>query len=858
MDADGSKQVESTKPDPTVGWSRIEAAFDELLDLEAADRPEALARLRVRDPALGREVAALLAADEAPGDPLGEAVSDALERSVTEERTPESIGPYRILRELGRGGMGIVYLAERDDSQYRHLVAVKLLKRGLETADLLRRLRQERQILAGLEHPAIPRLLGGGSTEGGQPYLAMEFVDGEPIDIYCDLHRLGIKDRLELFARVCDAVQYAHGQLIVHRDLKPANILVTAVGDPKLLDFGIAKILAASPWPHTRAETQWGARLLTPVYASPEQRAGGLLSTATDVYSLGVILHLLLTGRLPETDPGSDTSPACSAEHIADRRGTTPKGLQKRLRGDLETLLVKALQPEAGRRYGSVQQMVDDIRRHLENRPISARPDAWTYHVGKFVRRHRTQVVAGVLLFASLSAGLVGTTWQAHRARRQTARAEHFLDMLVEASRAADPWANPGEVVPVDRVLDDWAQRLRTWMRQYPSDQAMVLETIGRVRLHQGRLDDAEQALSSVVREHETSGAEPEHLSRALAAMAELRFAQGRWQEAETQGRRALSLRRQAGPDHPELAESLNDLGAILEAQGRSEEALQFYSEALELRRRLLGPEDPATANSLGNLGALVFHQGRLDEAELHLRSAVATLEKAYGPAHPTVTEHRTNLAEVLRQNAKVDEAETLMRAALAAQLEVLGEGHSQVARSRVGLASMLFQSGQADEAERLLRAAIDSQLESAGPRHPIVAELSIPLADLRFRLGDVDEAEALYENAVDIWRSQPNARPTDRRRSLGRLANLRSHLGRHEEAVPLFQELLDVTPGSREDPGLNRGRWLLALGKSLAALGRADQASEVLTDAACLLQFQGKDPAAAIEALERLKASRI
>ncbi|MEM8930953.1 MAG: serine/threonine-protein kinase [Acidobacteriota bacterium] len=831
---------------PPVGeappsWSRVEAAFGDLLDLSAVERRAALDRLAVEDPALAREVASLVDADEEPGDRLGEAISDALEHSVAQETLPTAIGPYRPIREVGRGGMGVVYLAERDDAQYRQRAAVKLLKRGLETGEFLRRLRQERQILAGLEHPAIPRLLGGGSTDSGQPYLAMEFVDGEPIDAYCDRRRLDLGARLHLFVRVCDAVQYAHGQLIVHRDLKPANLLVTEGGEPKLLDFGIAKILAASPWPHTRAETRHGARLLTPGFASPEQLAGDPLSTATDVFSLGVVLHLLLTGRLPADaqDPGAD-------EAVAAARSTTPKRLKRQLRGDLDTLLAKALQPEASRRYGSVQQLADDVRRHLDDRPLTARPDAWTYQASKFVRRHRALVAASLLFVTSLSAGLVGTTWQAHRARQQQVRAEHFLELLVDASSAADPWSRPGEVVPVDRVLDDWTRALRTWMEQYPADRAQVLETIGRVRLHQGRLDEADESLAAALVDH------PDH-APTLAALAELRFAQGRAREAEPLARRALALRRAEGDDRPEVAESLNDLAAVLEAQGRSDEARDLYRQALDLRRRLFGEGDPTTANSLGNLGALAFHRGELDVAERHLRRAVEQLDRAHGLAHPMVTEHRANLAAVLQELGKLDEAETLLRAALDRQLEVLGEDHAQVARSRAGLALVLSRSGRPVDAEALLRRALDRQRATVGDRHPLVAELAVPLADLRFRQGDPNEAETLYRLAVTIWRATEAARPADRRLGLGRLANLLRHLGRPDEAVPLYRELLAVDPGPAGDPGFDRARWILALGLASAAVG-ADDAHDVLTDAACLLSHQGRDPSKAVDALTRVR----
>ncbi|MCG8462303.1 MAG: tetratricopeptide repeat-containing serine/threonine-protein kinase, partial [Holophagales bacterium] len=690
---------------------------------------------------------------------------------------------------------------------------------------------------------------------------------------------LTIAERLSLFLRVCETVQHAHAKLIVHRDLKPANLLVTRDGEPKLLDFGIAKILDPAAWPHTRAETRRGQRWLTPAFASPEQKAGEPLGTATDVYSLGVVLFLLLAGRLPEPgeptlwpprprktssaptpEPASAVGPPqpLSLPELARHRQLAPRRLVRLFRGELHTVVAKAMHPEVSRRYRSVEQLADDLRRFLDQRPIQARPDSLPYRCSKFLRRNRLAVATLALVVLSLLLGLLGTTWQARRAHHQQVRAEHFLDMLVEAAAVADPWATAGEPVPMDQVLEDWTRQLRFWMERYPTDRAQVLETIGRVRLRQGRLEQADDALSEALDERRRAvGGEHPSLARSYASLVELRFEQGRLEQAEALARRALDLRRRAGVDMPALAESLNDLGAIVEVRGRPAEARTLYRQALDLRRRHLGPSHPLTANSLGNLGTLAFHAGELEEAEDLLRSAVGLLDRFYGPEHPMAAEHRVNLASVLRQLGRGGEAEDLLRESLESQLEILGSDHPTVARSRLILGISLARERRLDEAESLLRAAFESQHRLSGPDHPLVAEAALHLGDVRFRRGDPAEAETLYRLAVESLGARTAASAADRRRSLGRLADLLRHTGRPARAVPFYRQVLAVEAeaGTAAEPGFDRPRWLLSLAISLGAAGDWAGAVGPALDAACLRLHRQEDASRALEVWSRAVA---
>lgn len=381
-------------------WGEVDRIFEAVLDRSPGERTVFLRAFCAGDPALYREVERLLAADAWESVFLDRPADEVSGLMAGEREEQQRLGPYRLLRAIGCGGMGTVFLAMRDDEQYERLVAVKILRSGLEDTDLRRRFLAERQILARLEHPNIARLYDGGSTEDGRPYLVMELIQGLPIDEYCDRHRQTVEQRLALFLRICSAVQYTHQNLLVHRDIKPANILVTPQGEPKLLDFGIAKLL--EPAATADSLTRTGIRVMTPSYASPEQMKGEAITTASDVYSLGVLLYELLAGRSPyRVEEGVEKpSRALSRsgkplpEEIAAARGSRPVALRRRLAGDLDTIVLTALRTEPARRYESVARLSSDLERHLQDLPISARPNTLGYRMRKFVRRHRAALVA--------------------------------------------------------------------------------------------------------------------------------------------------------------------------------------------------------------------------------------------------------------------------------------------------------------------------------------------------------------------------------------------------------------------------------------------------------------------------------
>ncbi len=762
-------------------WRQIEAAFEEAAALPAEQRGPWLHSQYADDADLRREVEEMLDAD-AGSSWIGASVQRAVEE-VEDEPVPERIGIYRILGEIGRGGLATVLLGERDDEAYQLQVAIKLVRRGLDTADLLKRLRQERQILARLDHPHIARLLDGGSTDDGRPYVVMERIEGIAIDRYCRQHRLDLRDRLRLFIAVCEAVAYAHRNLIIHRDIKPANILVTADGKPKLLDFGIAKLLQPDQHaPRDAAHTVPGLRLLTPEYASPEQVRGQTLTTAADVYSLGILLYELLVGerphRLDRLDAQTLEQTICIEQpeppsQKVQRRTPDPDAPDldapdfaipaARLRGDLDTIVLAALRKEPERRYPSVEQLTEDIERYLEDLPIRARRDSTGYRLGKFVRRHRAAVAIGLALITILITATLVTARQARiaeqqrlRAEAESARSERVSELLVKIFEVSDPSEARGNTITAREILDRAADRLADQLGDQPADLAAMAETMGRVYRGLGLLEPA-----------------------------------GRLFTTSLEHRRSLW-----GDDHPEVATSLALLGEVRYDQGRLAEALELVAAALDIRRTLLGEEHAATLASLNDLAALKFHLGELGAAEELLRINLETRQRLLGDGHADVANAQDNLATVLVKLGRSQEAEILFRQALDLRIRLHGQDHPDVLSTRGDLAALLHSSGRAEDAEPLYRQVLADQIRLLGDDHIRVALTSTNLAALLRDRGNNREAEPLLIRAIEIQRQQRGPKSLHASYPMMNLADLHRTRGDHEslaQAETLYREALDI-----------------------------------------------------------------
>ncbi|NOZ78538.1 MAG: serine/threonine protein kinase, partial [Acidobacteria bacterium] len=702
---------------PTASaWRKISALLDELLDLAPGERAAALRVACSNDSELMARLEALLDADGRTGGILERPAEDLLRQLVEDagEMDPcdgdiegRTIGPYRVVREIGRGGMGVIYLAERADGQFEQRVALKLLKRGLDTDELMDRFLRERQILARLEHPAIARLLDGGITSDGRHYFAMEYVDGVPITSYCDTHRLTLEQRLTLFVTVCEAVQYAHVNLVVHRDLKPSNILVDAEGRPKLLDFGIAKVLSSEGVAGSTAVTRAGWHVMTPEYAAPEQVCGEPVTTATDVYALGLILYELLCGRraqplagrspeeaqraiLEATAPRpssaaartaripGDSGPGGDATAIAAARRLGPRRLKRRLAGDLDTIVLKALRRVPERRYASAEALAHDIGRHLEGLPVRARRETPGYRAGKFISRHRAGVAASLLLLVALVAGLVSTAREARVATLEAQKATAVKDFLIGVFEINDPSQSRGRSVSARELLDRGATRIHSELADQPAVQAELMGVLGELYSKLGMFDRAGPLLNQALQRKRViyGPNSPE------AAVAEERWGvslynRGEYDRSAKVLRHTLSLEETLlGTGAPAVGETLSGLAAVLSEQGHYVQAEALHRRALGISRAHFGNDSAEAATDLGNLAVALWNQGRLDRAVPYARRALAIREQLFGENHPDTAQSLHTLATLLSDQGNYDEAQRLFLRAIRVRKKVLGPDH--------------------------------------------------------------------------------------------------------------------------------------------------------------------------------------
>ncbi|MEP7249743.1 MAG: protein kinase [Spartobacteria bacterium] len=662
-------------------WERAQELFNEVVDLPPEERMTFLDRICGEDDSLRREVESLLASDAEASQFIEEPLL-ALPRELFPETeidpAGQEIGAYRVVREIGRGGLGTVYLAERADESYRKEVALKLVRRGLDTEDILQRFRHERQILAQLEHPYIARLLDGGTTKEGLPYFVMEYVQGETLTKFCDGQGMDVEGRLQLFRKVCAAVSYAHQNLVIHRDLKPSNILVTADGTPKLLDFGIAKVL--TPEEDALTQTIPSQRVMTPEYASPEQIKGGRITTSSDVYSLGVLLYELLTGQKPYrlTKPSAEELSRAITDQEPERPSTAvvrqsdnqklPLGHQQSLKGDLDNIVLMALRKEPERRYPSVERFSEDIRCHLEGRPVTAHKDTVSYRAGKFIRRNKAAVTAAALVALTVVVGIAAVLRQSQIAREQRDHAEaaqatatrlnQFLQSLLSS-------ANPdamGRDVKVVQVLDDASARLDRELGSEPALLAQAHLTIARAYAQLRAAEPAERhARAALALDRKLFGDNHPATAEVMAFVGRTMQIFRRYKEAEPLLRQALAVQRREPPaDRNQFARTLQVLGTVLINTGRAQEAAPLVAESLALSRELNGEKSVQVADALQTTGVLRQALGDRPGAMEAWRASLA-IHRQLVPRQLTFLDPLADLSEMLFSEGKVDEAAALL-----------------------------------------------------------------------------------------------------------------------------------------------------------------------------------------------------
>ncbi|MEZ4587742.1 MAG: serine/threonine-protein kinase [Gemmatimonadales bacterium] len=765
-------------------FRKIDAIFDAALDLPEGERTRYVDQACEGDDTLRDQVVALLAgvqtAERALGEHVGDFASPVVAGLTGDDDPPLAegarLGPWRILREVGRGGMGAVYLAERADGEFELQVAIKVIKRGRDTSEVLRRFRDERRILASLEHPNVARLLDAGSAEDGRPYLVMEYVDGRPITAWCAEQQLDTRARVALLRDVCGAVHEAHRRLIVHRDLKPSNVLVTESGSAKLLDFGIAKLLDQNS-EDTGPET----RLLTPDYAAPEQRAGLPVTTATDVFGLGLLMHQVLTGERPSRD----------------------RPVEQSIAGDLGTIVRRALAEEPARRYGSALQLGEDLDRWLDGLPVLARGDGVAYRIGKFVRRHRGAVAGAALAAVLLVALIVSLVLGERRTRAALAQAEFERDTAEEVARLLEgifSSSNPTEggrerldTLRVAALLDRSVRQVQAGLAERPAVQARMLRALGDAYRGMGLFDAAEPLLADAVAAHRGL-TDTMALANTLNSLALLELNRGRPAEAEPPLREALELYRSAAPESQGYGRALANLAAALATLAKFEEAGSLYDEAMTALERAPAPDSGLLSSVLNGKIALA---GRLGDFATMATLAEQNLEidvARHGPVHFRIGIDYGNLAFMRARLGELDAADTLYGQAVDVFRQTVGPNHPAYYKALGAHGNLEWRMGRGAEAKAKLQASVDG-LRASGAD----ADLSVSLSQLADAFAEQDSlvtAERLALEALEIERRVDGPEHPSYAATLAQLATIRCRMGRIAEGEAGHREALALLDG--------------------------------------------------------------
>jgi eukaryotic-like serine/threonine-protein kinase len=803
--------------------AEIDRHFDYAMDLEAAARAAYLEALRARDEDLADALQSLLEALDHP-DPRFDAGNwhrgpfwDAWARNTPEPPNEhgERVGSYRILTELGRGGMSVVYLAERADGAFAQRVALKFLAGGAAYEAGLRRFEQERQILAALNHPHIARLLDGGTDRRGCPYIVMEYVEGRPIDDFCRDFALSLERRLDLFDTVAATVEYAHRHLVVHRDLKPSNILVTDDGQIKLLDFGIAKLLepdgaSGLATPPTRTLV----RPLTPEYASPEQVRGERITTASDVYQLGTLLYELLTERRPftfdaanvsqiqrticEQEPERPSAAVAAAEH---------NGAARLLEGDLDNIVLKSLEKQPDRRYMAVGELREDLRRFRRGLPVYARTATLRYRAVKFVRRHRASVLAGVVLLVLLAGYAVTVTVHARRIAAEAARTARVRDFVGGLFTLASPSVTGSDAASLSALLDAGAERVATELENEPDLQAELMTVLGQVYGMLGRYDAAVDQLGPALSmRRRLRGISAEEVAQTAFNLGNALHFQGRYSEAEELLREVVDTRRRVlGDQSPGLAVALNELGDLLHTRGALVEAEEVLQRALAIHLSLNDAHGAVGAVTRRNLANVLRDRGAPQDAEPLYRHALDTVQARFGASDPLAALNRSELALLLAETGRRDEAEALLKENLATYTLLYPQGHPMEGTTFRNLGVLRLREHRLPEASEAFERALENYRRTLSADHALIARVQRYQAEVALASGDATAAAAIAEEALErLGRGgvpdHPAAADALETLGLARLAR-----GRSSEAVDLLTRSLAVRTKSSvpSDPRL-------------------------------------------------------
>ncbi|MGA8027148.1 MAG: tetratricopeptide repeat protein [Bryobacteraceae bacterium] len=866
-------------------WQHVQQVINAALELPELQRPAFLQEACGSNPGLLREVSALLASYEHAGNFLEESVGasayEAFEKGSF--AVGDHIGPYQITCVIGHGGMGTVYCARRADDQFQQQVAIKLLSGGLgNSSELLSRFRAERQILATLNHPNIARLLDGGMTSAGLPYLVMEYIEGASIDRFAENRNLGIRARLELFRHICAAIQYAHQNLIVHRDIKPANVMVTEDGTPKLLDFGIAKLLNPDSLGQTIALTRPADRLMTPEYASPEQIRGEAITTAADVYALGVLLYELLTGKRPFQ---TSNLTFAGLEHlICETAPERPSRTQvvngkppaESIPVDLDNIVLKAMHRDPACRYTSVAELSEDVRRYLQGFPVTARADSWAYRTRKFILRHKVATAAAALFLVTTTALSIGLAVQATRARQEAKTANQVADFLANLFEYSRPDQTQGRGTGSQDVLDVGAKRAVKELAAEPLVEARLLQILGTTYRELGVFDRAESLLAKAyaIRSRQL-GADSPDAAESLQTIAEIASDKGELHRARDDYQRVLGIYTRAyGLKNEKTIEIVTDIGELNWMLGDFAKAKQLYLQAIALCNQFksksdwqtlnaendlqvvladqgdysaaaslardvlktelqtMGPNNPNVALTLNNLGYVLAQTAHYQEADAIFRQALDLRRKVDGPEHPAVALSLSNLSWLARELGRYDEAQSLGERAVAMAVKLDGPHSLGTAACQGQLGLTFLAKGDFPRARQLLQDSLATRLALGNPNNPELADNYDRVGLLELRTKHLAAAHRDIERGLDIREHSYAHSNENVAVSLNHLADVLAAEGDQAQAEQKYREAIQIARAKFNAPHTITADGLMGLGTVLLAQGRASEARAALSEA--------------------------
>ena len=875
-------------------WSRIAELFAHAVELEPGKREDFLDSACGGDTELREYIQDLLQEDPAVEAiverTIISTVRDAFgdDTSQSEQMKGQMIGPYRVDRLLGSGGMGMVYLAQRADEQFDQQVAIKLGRHRLVDPQTELRLRHERQFLADLDHPNIARLFDGGTTDDGVPYLVMEHIDGVRLDMYCDLHRLNIAERLRLFQTICAAVHYAHQNLIIHRDIKATNILVAKDGTPKLLDFGIAK-LSDAEGAATDGLTREGAVIMTPANGAPEQISGQNITTATDIYGLGLLLYDLLSGlrayetegltpaeaasiisqemtvspsrRLAQKKKAAQSQHDAAALHeleqIAADRSTSLERLRRRLRGDLDVIVLKALRKEPARRYRSANAFADDIGLHLKSMPIVARTDSWRYRAGKFVQRHFAAVTASVLVVAMLATFTVLLSVQNRTVVKERDTAREVIQFLEDIFMAHDPSRARGVDVTAEEILAEGAERIRSNLGDRPEIQSSLMGTIGRVYYNLGEYQPSEEMLEQALRLRlRTDGESHPAVAAARNDLAEVLIRRAQYDRAIELLQQSLAVNQLSNDgSSPLVATNLFNLANVYLATGKLDEAEAAVRSSIAIFRQIRDQYSLELAEAIGSLARVLQVRGDLDQTESLLLEAIDIISTSQGPDHPFMAYYLQNLGVLQRSKGDLEAAERTLHTAIEATRRILGDKHDLLAVALVDQGILLHMKGDFDEAERFVREALNLGIEIHGTSHPRLGLHKTILGMLLHDKSDLGNAEATLREALLIYDQVLDDDHQYIASALTELGAVLNTSGRAEEAREVLERALQIRLNDYPPEHVLVAATQVEYGDTLSRLGRFDEAEPLLKEGFIVLSTRAdRRFRRANEALERFR----